>query len=121
MRNLLMAVATAGAMAVATSAFGQATVFIDEGGCVGFDGEGNAPMEFADVQKQQVLSDDGHAKLSCHGTNTGAPPPGRGAVLHDAESTGLDCQTGWGLTSDWHQVVTPSGQTTIVCQLDLDE
>lgn len=115
-----MALTAAGAMAVATSAFGQATVSIDELFCSVFDGAGNTFVVSPPAAKvQAVLTDSGNSKITCHAPNTGAPTPTKRAVLFDFDSTGLSCGTSFGITTDWHAVVTSSGRTSLTCHVNV--
>lgn len=117
-----MAMAAAGAMAVSTSAFGQ-TVVVNAGSCDVLDAEGSEVTIVdagggGDAVVQGVFTESGNQKVTCNGTLPSGALPERGAVLLDFESTGRECQTFVGSTTDWHQVVTSSGRVALTCHVN---
>lgn len=130
MKKTLMAMAAAGAMAVATSAFGQAVV-VDDVQCGFLDAAGVGHAVFpkalgGDAVMQAVLTDSGNSKFTCSGTLPdeatlpGDPGYPNRAVLWDFDSTnGGLCNTNYGNTEDWHMVVTKSGKATVTCHLNV--
>jgi hypothetical protein len=126
MKTLLVSVAAAATL-YAGAAFAQAEVSaevsIDEISCSVFDGNGdikeiNNPAIGGDAMVQAVLTPSGNSKISCSGSLPldAAPALGR-AVVWDFESTGIMCSTTYGLTTDWHNVVTKSGRVTLTCHV----
>jgi hypothetical protein len=116
--TLLSAVAVVVALAFAWSPFGQvradAAVVVKDGGCTVFDGDGN--LVFLPESSHSVVTggNSGNAKVTCKG-EVDPSSTEKGAVHFDFDSTGVLCNTPLGATDKWHQVVTPSGQTTLTC------
>jgi len=102
------------------SALAQAEVQIDETGCFVIDGDGNGDLIDAtalggDAVIRAVMTPSGNSKITCNGT--AAPAQGR-AQISDNESTGFLCNTSFGLTADWHNVVTKSGRVSLTCYIN---
>ena len=59
----------------------------------------------------------GSWKLSCKAKLAeGVPLPAKGSVACDFSNTGLLCDTEFGSTVDWQEVVTSSGSASLICQ-----
>jgi hypothetical protein len=66
-----------------------------------------------------VVTTSGNGLTSCQATlPAGAPLPPKGAAKCDFASTGLSCGTSAGVTNDWRETVTPSGQVSLTCHLN---
>lgn len=128
MKKTLMALTAAGAMAVATSAFGQAVV-VDDAACVVLDAAGDvhgltAKALGGDAVVQAVMTGSDNVKYTCNGTlpEVATLPGDDGlpnrAVLWDFDSTGATCGTSFGPTEDWHMVVTKGGKVNLTCYIN---
>jgi hypothetical protein len=65
----------------------------------------------------QTSQQGGNCVASCHLTlPEGAPlPPGNKPAQCDFENTGQLCNTPCGVSDDWQEVITPSGEVSAVC------
>jgi hypothetical protein len=93
-----------------------ATVTLDEG-CQLFDGLGRLVAAEAKVK---VVNNAGVKLFTCHGTVM--PSPTGETVHYDATSPppGFEpyCRISGLPTTDWHEVITPSGHATIQCAIN---
>lgn len=120
-KKLLYGAAAAGTLAAvffsgAFPARADGAVVIKDGGCTFLDGNGGSVAASSD---QAVLASNpsGNSKLTCRGSV--APSlTSKGAVHWNFSNTGLLCFTNFGATTDWHEVVTPSGQATLSCHVN---
>lgn len=78
------------------------------------DGDGN------------LVVTSGSISVKTHGGTTtfvykakGVPNSTGRAVIYNYENTGLLCGTALGLTKDWQNTVSASGNVTLVCKLRL--
>lgn len=66
-----------------------------------------------------VYSNDanGNSMITCH---AGLPPGEypQGAVKWNYANTGLTCNTLFGQTTDWQEIVTPGGKASLVCHIN---
>jgi hypothetical protein len=94
----------------------NSAVVINDTGCSLFDGQGG--FAFTD-QSHSVVTNNGNGLLTCKATDV-APAP-KGAVHYDANNNPynqqIQCGTPAGLTLDWEEVVTPSGNAQLVCHV----
>lgn len=113
MRKHLILFAAVIALAVVTStapANSQGAIVIKDGGCSLLDGDGGF---VAADSSQSVVTPSGNGVLICKVKGV-ANSTGR-AVRHDFASTGISCGTSAGVTQDWHETVSASGNATLVC------
>ena len=128
MRNLLTkATGTAIAIAAAAllnsgSANAQALV-IDDLSCKLFDSAMAVHTIFppalgGDAVVQRVMTPSGNSKITCSGRLPAgaATPPNRAAIFSGPDDG--NCGTGFGVTDDWHEVVTKSGRAVLTCHLN---
>jgi hypothetical protein len=99
-----------------TLAGGKHPYAILPGFCKLPDGNGT-PFISTDFQENIVSTPSGVSNLECHGTVPATRTLPSTAVRFDSASTGAVCGTPFGTTLDWHAVVTPSGQVTLICQI----
>jgi hypothetical protein len=78
-------------------------------GCVFLDVDGVSVFFDADARRQTVTTPSGGALTTCNGTYPGTPPDT--AVVQ----SGFTCFTTVGLTTDSHEVITPSGKVILSC------
>lgn len=91
----------------------NAAIVINDIGCGLLDGDGN----FAFTTNSHVVStNSGNSMITCK-ADVAPSTTANGAVHHDYASTGLLCSTTFGVTDDWHEVVTPSGKASLVCHV----
>jgi len=116
MKNNMLATLAALSLSVfATIASANPAVIMTDFGCAGIGGSTNESLSVA------TTSTNNNAMMSC---KLQVSPPIEGTkVEHNFESTGLLCGmfTSFGgvATEDWKQVVSASGQSTIVCKYKL--
>ncbi|MBD3609177.1 MAG: hypothetical protein HUJ30_01375 [Gammaproteobacteria bacterium] len=95
-----------------------AEVRIDATACNVFNGDGGLTTIYPpDAVVQAVLTPSGNHKITCSGDlPAGAPVPSRGAKLFDPSNSPYTwCGTTFGVSTDFHAVVTPSGHATLQC------
>ena len=85
-------------------------VVINDGFCLLFDGDGALVLAEG---SHAVITSNGNGKLTCKAKNV-ANSTGQ-AVIYNAENTGLPCGTSLGLTDDWHNTVSASGNSSLQC------
>jgi hypothetical protein len=112
-----MKIATIFMMALLVSAMAvvaESATIIKDVGCGLLDADGNI-MFVSDMIAVGTESKNGNAMLNCKGElPDGSTLPDK-AVKWDYESTGLMCNTLFGITDQWQAVVTPSGQVSLSC------
>jgi len=86
-------------------------IHINDAGCGLYDGDGNFTLASSD---QTIITSSGNGKLTCKASDL-ANSTGQ-AVKYDFESTGQFCGTALGITDDWQEVVSASGQATLQCR-----
>ncbi|HEX6322256.1 MAG TPA: hypothetical protein VFZ36_00915 [Vicinamibacterales bacterium] len=105
-------IVAAAAMLYVEPAKTQGAVVIDSIGCSLFDGDG--AIVGADSGRA-VVTPSGNGTLVCKvkgvANSTGS------AVHYDFASTGIVCGTPAGITENWHETVSASGNATIVCSV----
>ncbi len=84
-------------------------IHINDFGCGALDGNGNFTGAIGDA----VITPSGNGNLKCKASGV-ANSTGH-AVKWDNANTGLLCGTFNGLTDDWSDVVSASGQLTLQC------
>ena len=71
----------------------------------------------SDTKRVATNSANGNAMFQC---KTDLPDYTGGAQRYDQASTGLQCgiltETGFVATSDWHETISDSGQSTLICK-----
>ncbi len=81
-------------------------------GCILLNGLGD--LESAESSHRVVSMDaNGNIILKCSSKNVEPTP--KKAAKYDYETTGFSCNTGYGSTTDWKNIVTPSGKSTLTC------
>jgi hypothetical protein len=104
-----VAVAAGGGVAKADN---NAAVHIGPNGCGLLDGNGGIAL----VTGTQVITNGGQNIEKCSGS---VPNDTGKAVNYDTNnnpiSVGLLCGTSSGLTADWHETVSASGNATLTC------
>ena len=118
----LVGLTAAAALIVAA---GPATAQADPGGgaavivntsCVLVDAQGGL-FPSNDVRQFTVITPSGRINHYCHGQlPEGSPAPANALILNGFAETGITCVTpGGGITQDWQEVITPSGNVRINC------
>lgn len=115
-RLALVALCVAGLLALTGTAFAGADGATVSTGirCTVFDGNGQMVKVAGRSQRVMARNADGNSKYTCTVRHVTPPPDGE-AVEWNYENTGKLCSTLFGLTRDWREVVTPSGQATLSC------
>lgn len=115
--------ATISALAAAVAVFGSGAAFADstnsavvikDTGCSLLDGDGNPTFT---TDSQIVSTNSNNSKITCKAKVTPSSTA-KGAVHWNYANTGLLCNTTFGVTQDWEEVVTPSGQATLQCHIN---
>jgi hypothetical protein len=89
----------------------NAAIHIDNVGCGMLDGNGGIVAADSD---SAIVTSSGNSNLRCDATVD--PSSGGHAVHFDSSNTGgAECGTPDGLTLDWHETVSASGQATLSC------
>lgn len=116
----LTAIATVAMLSAGAAWAEGADVNIDETLCGVLDANGAGwfifpPALGGDAVVQSVSTPSGNSKVTCNGTLPAgaALPDNRAVVLSD----GL-CSTGFGITDDFHLVVTKSGRVSLTCHIN---
>lgn len=96
---------------------GPALVIRDTGcGAMATDGSIIMPLDF-----QAVVTTTGIGKnvvLTCRGQQPASIPAPEQTVSFDYASTGRLCDTPFGVSENWVEVITPSGQVTFSCRVN---
>lgn len=113
---LLVLATIVGGTALVTSAAGAdpggGAVVINDQGCGLLDGNGGFAVADSD---HAVVTPSGNGVLKCKADVT---PPSSGQATHfDFGSTGLLCGTPAGVTDDWKETVSASGEATLTCKV----
>ena len=88
-------------------------VHINDFGCAVFDG--NGVLTFVPASGNAVITSSGNSKITCKASDL--PNSTGQAVKWNFDNTGLPCGTFSGLTDDWQNIVSASGQVTLQCRL----
>jgi hypothetical protein len=86
---------------------------ISEFGCNMFDGDGNIFFT-TDTHGVVTNSNNNNVNIRCQAEVT-PPATGRAAVWSQATHPGVQCSTMAGLTDNWRNVVSASGNATLTC------
>jgi predicted small secreted protein len=89
----------------------EGAVHINDFGCGVFDGNGNIVLVTGDV----VITPSGKTNFKCKGS--GVPNSTGSAVIWNFENKGVLCNTFSGATEDWQEVVSTSGNVTLICKV----
>jgi hypothetical protein len=109
---LALAAAAGGTVLVVSPASADGAVVIDDAGCGLLDGDGGFAVADSD---HAVVTPSGNGVLKCKAEVT---PPSSGQAAHfDFGSTGLLCGTPAGVTDDWKETVSASGEATLTCKV----
>ena len=116
----IAAILVAWAPSVAYAGNGGALV-IHGGGCTMLDGNGAIVVSPDGFFSVGTFSENGNAMVWCKGTGL-AHPGGPAAIFqgtgHDngrATTLGLLCGTPGGITTNWFNIVAPSGEGMLIC------
>jgi hypothetical protein len=90
----------------------NAAVVIKDTGCTVLNGDGGA--EFVEG-RITVMNNGGVTNFICKGK--GVPNSTGQAVKFNFENTGFLCNTSGGVTDDWQNVVSASGNVTLHCKV----
>ncbi|RAK74672.1 uncharacterized protein BO72DRAFT_461119 [Aspergillus fijiensis CBS 313.89] len=100
------------ALALASMAVADQAIHIDGVGCGLFNGNGG--VEVADKARVTITS-SGNGILTCKAE---VDPPASGkAVTYSRKNVNELCGVNGGLTDDWHETVSASGQATLTCRI----
>jgi hypothetical protein len=102
--------ALAAFLLVPMTGWADPAVVIMDFGCGLIDGDGGFVLTYGTIE---IQNSSGNATLKCHATGV-ANDTGQ-AVHWDFDNTGLECGTSDGLTTDWHETVSASGNATLTC------
>lgn len=94
----------------------NSAIVINDFYCGMMDGNGGFPYTY---DSRAVYSNDanGNSYLSCRSQVTPSSSA-KGAVRWNYSNTGLSCYTLFGWTTNWQEIVTPSGQATLTCHIN---
>ncbi len=90
----------------------DSALVINDLGCNLLDGNGG--FAYTD-SSHAVVTPSGNGVLKCKADVT--PPAGGRAAQFDKDNTGLLCSTPAGVTADWRETVSASGQATLTCKV----
>jgi|GEM_PF-4917941 len=88
-----------------------ASVHINDFSCGVLDGNGGFALATGDI----VITSSGNGNMKCKATGVGNSTGS--AVIWNNANTGLLCGTAAGVTDDWHNVVSASGNVTLQCKV----
>ncbi|MFT7128701.1 MAG: hypothetical protein ACI89U_000809 [Gammaproteobacteria bacterium] len=104
-----------GLMLSSVAAYSDPAIIITDSGCGMLDGDGNFTSATDVHSVNSVNGKGGNIMLKCSvkgvANSTGA------AVKWDYDSTGTSCNTLYGATTDWSEVVSASGNATLICRI----
>ena len=104
------------ALALSSRPVRAAAVIVSDAGCLVLAGDCATPEA---ITGNFSMSSSGNSRASCEGQlPAGSPLPPDGAAHCDFASTGLSCSTTFGITDDWTETVTPSGQVNLTCHIN---
>ncbi len=91
-------------------------VVVHDTGCGVFDASGNLVFlsEGAKLSVGTANTNSCNATINCKASISN---PTKKTIKFDSTSTGLPCGTINGLTEDWQEVISASGQLSLVCHL----
>jgi len=108
-------VLVAGVSAAAADSDNAAIIITLDEGCVWYAG---ASVAGGSVHYVEVKN--GKWNLTCIGNIVDGPLPEEAVVVQSTADDPLGaCYTPFGETYDWHEVFSPSGQSSVVCHGDL--
>jgi hypothetical protein len=111
----LAVAASALALALASSsASAEGAEVLDVSKCTILDGHGEL---YPTTDKNKAVFNKNGDVLRCSAKKI--PTPGHVARFNKA-NTGYRCCTGRHLTDDWHEVVSASGNATLICKFKFD-
>ncbi|MGH7948123.1 MAG: hypothetical protein ACREQF_02735 [Candidatus Binataceae bacterium] len=98
--------------------FADPAIVIKDDVCGMLDSDGNLTVLTEDSIKVGTFSNNCNATLSCKTkgvTNT------TGKAVHwDFDSAGsLPCNTGFGVTEQWHEIISKSGVAHLICHVNM--
>jgi hypothetical protein len=109
----LLATTTIGLPAAMADSTNSAVV-IKDSGCGLLDRNGS----FTSTTTNQIVdTSSSNSKITCKAQVTPSVTA-TGAVHWNFANTGIMCSTTFGLTQDWEEVVSPSGQATLQCHIN---
>ncbi len=98
-----------------SASFAEPAVMISDFRCTLFDGDGG----FFSTNDTKVVNSNngkgGQINFKCHAS--GVPNSTGTAVHYDFESTGQRCNTLFGSTTDWKEVVDSEGNAQLTCKI----
>ena len=97
--------------AFSTTSSNNAAVHIGPIDCGVLDGNGNGYLATGNIN----ISSSGNGKMTCKTKD--APNATGSAVIWNNANTGYLCSLPGGITSDWQNVVSSSGNITLQCKL----
>lgn len=95
------------------AASANAAIVVNDIGCSMLDGNGNPVLV---TESHVVSTSSGNSMITCKG-DVAPSTSAKRAVHYDYSTTPTLCSTTFGMTDDWHLVVTPSGKATLVCHV----
>jgi hypothetical protein len=98
-----------------SSASAEGAKVLDVSKCTILDGYGEL---YPTTDKNQAVYNKNGDVLRCSAKNI--PTPGQVARFNQ-ENTGYKCCTGRHLTDDWHEVVSASGNATLICKFKFEK
>lgn len=102
-----------GTLALAPAAFANnGAVVASDFGCALLDSDG---VITGTQDSHSVLTPSGNGQFRCH-REVAAPATGKAVKFNNA-NTGLSCVTSAGVTTDWSEVISASGQATLTCNI----
>ena len=88
----------------------QRAVVVNEGGCWMLDGDGGF---IQGEMPHSVTNNGGNSIFKCQSKKVSNAS--RSSVTWDQANTGFMCGTTLGMTADWRETITPSGNATLTC------
>ena len=109
--SALVALLVATAYVPTGAAVIQRAVVVNEGGCGMLDGDGG----FVPGEMHSVTNNGGNTIFKCQSKKVQNST--RSSVVWDQANTGFMCTTTAGVTADWRETITPSGNATLTCHV----
>jgi len=85
-------------------------------GCGMLDGNGGFAMVSGQNRAMSITTRDGKSMLTCRG-NVAPNFSMKKPAVYNFANTGIECFTLFGVTREWQEVVSPSGEAILQCRI----